>query len=233
MAFLLAIEGADGAGKATATAAVTERLNAAGLSAAALSFPRYAETVGGWALGGATYAGYNIIGAIVILPVTRHLRNNRDAVIAGAIAGPLAMLPALLFFICMMAFMPAIASETLPSDYMLIRLEQPVFHLFFQLMIFAALLESGTGAVHAINERIASAWRKRRDTAPGPRARAAIAASLLIGCMLMAERVGLVALIANGYRALSYILFAVYILPLLTVGLWRLRRRAILKENAA
>jgi len=51
MAFLLAIEGADGAGKATATAAVTERLNAAGLSAAALSFPRYAETVGGWALG--------------------------------------------------------------------------------------------------------------------------------------------------------------------------------------
>lgn len=188
----------------------------------------------GWALGGATYAGYNIIGAIVILPVTRHLLSNRDAVIAGAIAGPLAMLPALLFFICMMAFMPAIASETLPSDYMLVRLDQPVFHLFFQLMIFAALLESGTGAVHAINERIASAWRKHRDTVPGPRARAVIAALLLIACMLVAERVGLVALIANGYRFLSYMLFAVYILPLLTVGLWRLRHRHIhLKESAA
>ena len=27
-------------------------------------------------------------------------------------------------------------------------------------MIFAALLESGTGAVHAINERIATAWQR-------------------------------------------------------------------------
>jgi hypothetical protein len=35
----------------------------------------------------------------------------------------------------------------------------------------------------------------------------------------------LVALIANGYRALAYILLAVYVLPLLTIGIWRLRRR--------
>src|SRR3546814_6508528 len=34
----------------------------------------------GWALGGLTYAGYNIIGAIVILPVTRHMLSARDAV---------------------------------------------------------------------------------------------------------------------------------------------------------
>ena len=30
----------------------------------------------GWALGGLTYAGYNIIGAVVILPVTRHLTST-------------------------------------------------------------------------------------------------------------------------------------------------------------
>lgn len=51
MAFLLAIEGADGAGKATATAAVVAHLAEQGLSACALSFPRYTDTVGGWALG--------------------------------------------------------------------------------------------------------------------------------------------------------------------------------------
>lgn len=48
---LLAIEGGDGAGKATAAAAVARRLNAAGRSACVLSFPRYADTAGGWALG--------------------------------------------------------------------------------------------------------------------------------------------------------------------------------------
>jgi hypothetical protein len=40
--------------------------------------------------------------------------------------------------------------------------------------------------------------------------------------MLIADRVGLVSLIANGYRSLAYLLIAVYVVPLLTIGLWRL-----------
>ena len=48
---LLAIEGGDGAGKATAAAEVARRLGAAGRSVCVLSFPRYADTTGGWALG--------------------------------------------------------------------------------------------------------------------------------------------------------------------------------------
>lgn len=176
----------------------------------------------GWLAGGLTYAGYNIIGAVVILPVTRHLASDRDAVVAGIIAGPLAMLPAFLFFICMCAFMPAIAGEALPSDYLLARLDQPWFRYLFQVMIFAALLESGTGAVHAVNERIATAWHARTRAPLSARARGAIALTLLIVCMLIADRVGLVALIANGYRALAYVLIAVYVVPLLTIGIWRL-----------
>ncbi|WP_010165052.1 YkvI family membrane protein [Sphingomonas sp. PAMC 26617] len=178
----------------------------------------------GWAAGGITYAGYNIVGAVIILPVTRHLTSDRDAFIAGAIAGPLAMLPAILFFTCMTAFMPDIANAVLPSDYMLVRLGQPIFHLVFQLMIFAALLESGTGAVHAINQRVASVWERGRGVAPGPLARGSTALALLMVCMLLAERIGLVALIASGYRILAYAMIAIYVVPLLTFGLWRLRR---------
>jgi uncharacterized membrane protein YkvI len=185
----------------------------------------------GWALGGLTYASYNIIGAVVILPVVRHMTSDRDAVIAGLIAGPLAMIPALLFFTCMVAYYPAISSETLPSDFLLQRLNQPVFHLLFQMMIFAALLESGTGATHAINERIAHAWQVRRNATLTRSARLTIALTLLVGCMLLADRFGLVALIAHGYRALAYIFLAVYVLPLLTLGVVRLwRGRAILRE---
>jgi uncharacterized membrane protein YkvI len=186
---------------------------------------RFAAPAGwndGWLAGGLTYAGYNIVGAVVILPVTRHLTSDRDALVAGIAAGPLAMLPAFLFFVCMCAFAPAIAGEALPSDYLLARLGQPWFRYLFQLMIFAALLESGTGAVHAINERVATVWRARTGATLGPGARAAIALTLLVVCMLIANRVGLVSLIANGYRALAYLLIAVYVLPLLTVGLWKL-----------
>lgn len=179
---------------------------------------------GAWAIGGVTYASYNIIGAVVILPVLRHLTSRRDAVVSGLIAGPLAMAPAILFFVCMIAFYPGIEQETLPSDFMLQQLEIPAFHLLFQFMIFCALLESGTGSVHAINERISEAWRARRGVELGRRARAVIASVLLIGCMFLADRFGLVALIASGYRALAAIFLVIYVLPLLTIGIARLVR---------
>lgn len=51
MSLLVAIEGADGAGKATAAANVRNAIIARGFTASVVSFPRYSETVGGVALG--------------------------------------------------------------------------------------------------------------------------------------------------------------------------------------
>ena len=168
---------------------------------------------------------------MVILPVVRHMASQRDAVISGLIAGPLAMAPAILFFIAMIAFYPGIINETLPSDFMLQRLEMPLFHLLFQLMIFAALLESGAGSVHAINERIDTALKARRGRALTNHARAAIAGGLLIGCMFIADRFGLVALIASGYRTLAYVFLATYVVPVLTIGLYLLVRGRFASEE--
>ncbi|MBT2245107.1 hypothetical protein JQK15_16340 [Sphingobium sp. BHU LFT2] len=179
----------------------------------------------GWMLGGATYASYNIVGAVVILPVLRHLTSQRDAVVAGLIAGPLTMLPAILFFICMVAFYPGIGAETLPSDFLLRQLDIPAFHWLFQSMIFCALLESGAGAVHAINERIAGVVRARRGHDLGPGARALIGVLLLTLCMAVANRIGLIDLIASGYRFLAWLFLIVFVAPLLTIGLARLLRR--------
>lgn len=176
----------------------------------------------GWVQGGLAYACYNVVGAVVILPVLRHFLHRRDAVVAGLLAGPLAILPAIVFFACMLAWMPQIASQPLPADYMLQQMQRPLFHVAFQAMIFAALLESGVGAVHAVNERVATAWRAKRGVAMGGSMRLGIAAALLVGSIFIAERFGLVSLIAHGYRALAWLILFVYVLPLLTVGAWRL-----------
>jgi uncharacterized membrane protein YkvI len=175
----------------------------------------------GWATGGLTYAGYNIVGAVIVLPALRHLTSRRDAVIAGLAAGPLAMLPAILFFVCMIAFYPAIGSETLPSDFLLQRLNLPWFHALFQLMIFLALLESGCGIVHAINERAASSFAAHGRTLATP-ARLGVASALLASSIFLADRYGMVALIASGYRGLALTFLLVYVLPLLSLGLWRM-----------
>jgi uncharacterized membrane protein YkvI len=178
-----------------------------------------------WVAGGVTYASYNAVMATAILPTLRHMRSTRDALVAGLFAGPLAMLPAIVFFICMAAFYPAVGAEALPSDFLLRQLGQPAFHLLFQLMIFSALLESGTGAVHAVNARLRT-WRASRGGTQGKGERLAVALGILVAAVFAADRIGLIALIGSGYRFLAWLFLAVFLLPLLTVGLWRVVRRS-------
>lgn len=178
----------------------------------------------GWAMGGIAYAGYNLVAAAAVLPLTRHLTSRRDALVAGAVAGPLAMLPALGFFLCMIAFYPGIGDETLPSSFLLRQMDLPAFQIAFQAMIFAALLETGVGVVHAVNERVAGAWQARRGSDLSRGARAAIAVTLLGGCIFVATRFGFVALIGSGYRLLAFAILAVFVLPLLTLGVAQLVR---------
>ena len=126
----------------------------------------------GWALSGATYFSYNIIGAIVVLPVVRHFTGRRDAIIAGVICGPLTMLPALLFFTAAVAFHPEIMDATLPSDFLLQRLGMPWFHYLFQLMVFSR-------AARKRSERRPRLQRARRQDLAAPPRRAARAAPAL------------------------------------------------------
>ena len=199
--------------------------------AAAFSAP---ASSAGWAMGGVTYASYNVIGAVAILPVLRHLTGRRDAVIAGAMCGPLAMAPAILFFVAMAAYYPQIAAEPLPSDYLLSRLEFPPFRFVFQAMIFAALLESGAGQVHAINERIAQTYVAARAKTFPRTGRLSTTLIVLCGSVFVAGQIGLVALIAEGYRFLAYLFLAVFVAPLLTLGLARVwRGRAGPREASA
>lgn len=178
----------------------------------------------GWAMAGAVYASYNLIAAVTILPVVRHMTSNRDAVVAGLLAGPLTMIPAALFFLCMIAWYPQIGAEVLPADFMLRKLGLPLLHAAFQLMVFMALLQSGVSCVHAINERIAGYLAERHQRGFSPAARFACTTALLFIAMVAAQRFGLVDLISKGYRVLAWMIFLTYVLPLLTLGVWRLAK---------
>jgi uncharacterized membrane protein YkvI len=196
-----------------------------------IAFAASAAVNKGWLSGGLTYACYNVLAAVIILPVLRHLSGRRDAILAGLLCGPLAVLPAMIFFSCMVAFLPEIASAKLPSNFLLSELHVSPFQFTFQLMIFAALLESGTGSVHAFNARIASA-ASAAGYPIGRLARLTVAILLLFGAIFVASRFGLVALIARGYRGLAVFVLVVYIAPLLTYGSWVLiTRRANSKSG--
>lgn len=178
----------------------------------------------GWASGGLLYASYNVVGVIAVLPFLVHQRSRRDAIVSGLLAGPLAMLPGLLFFLSMLAFYPTIGDEALPSNFLLAQIGLGWFTLLFNMMVFVALLETGVGGVNAITDRVAEAYEARREI-PVPRLGfLSLAALIVFGSGVVATKVGLIDLIARGYGAFAYVMLAIFIIPLMTIGLWRLTR---------
>ena len=178
-----------------------------------------------WFVAGITYAGYNVATIPAVLFCIRHLTCRREAFAAGALAGPLGMLPGVVFYIAMMGYYDEIGAVALPSAFLLAKLEAPWFTWAFQIAVLLTLVDTGVALLHAINERVAKVYEERRRPMPQ-----ALRPTLAVGVMLVsvyaASAVGLVELIAKGYGTLTWLFLAVYVLPLLTVGVWRLYRRA-------
>ena len=59
--------------------------------------PRTGAAGGGWAWAGVRYAGYNLAVIAPVLATLRWHESRRETFIAGALTGPVAMIPALLF----------------------------------------------------------------------------------------------------------------------------------------
>jgi uncharacterized membrane protein YkvI len=174
----------------------------------------------GWFKAGMTYAGYNIATIPAVLFCVRHLTCRRDALFAGALAGPLGMLPAVLFYIAMMGYYHEIGSTALPSAFLLAQLHAPWFEWAFQIAVLLTLVDTGVAVLHSINERVKGAFEERRR--PMPRIlRPALAVTVMIVSVYAASAVGLVELIAKGYGVLTYAFILLLIVPVLTVGLWR------------
>lgn len=178
---------------------------------------------GDWPLAGLRYAGYNISLPAVLFCMGL-LATRRQALGAGVMTGVIAIVPAMAFYIAMLSQYPQIAEEPVPALYLMAQLRSPALETLFQLVVFGTFVETGAGLLHSINERIDVQAREGGHSLPRW-ARPAIAAALLLASVYGATAIGIVDLIARGYGLLSWVFIAVLIVPLLTVGLWRILRQ--------
>ncbi len=181
------------------------------------------EITSDWALGGAEYMAYNVGTLPALLFCAHHLRTRRDAVIAGVLAGPIGIIPAVLFFIAIAGLGPGMVDETVPSLTLLTRLGSPILLVAFQVVLFATLIETATSLIHAFNERVANAL-KEQGRRLDPRVRPLTSTVVLLVAVLLAQA-GLEDLIGIGYRILTYGFWLIFILPLLWWGVRRFPRR--------
>ena len=119
-----------------------------------------------WFKAGVTYAGYNVATIPAVLFCIRHLSCRREALVAGALAGPLGMLPGVVFYIAMMGYYDEIGAVALPSAFLLAKLQAPWFEWAFQIAVLLTLVDTGVALLHAINERVANAYAERQRPMP-------------------------------------------------------------------
>lgn len=175
----------------------------------------------GWLRGGVMYAGYNVAVAPALLFCARHQQRRREALVAGALAGPIAILPGVVLFIALLARYPEIRDAPIPLQVLLRLLDVAWLSIGMQIAIFGTLVQTGVGVLHGFNERLLGT--RARSTESGARVlRLAIALSIAALAIVLATRVGLIDLIAKGYGYLAWVMLAVYALPLATVGVWRI-----------
>jgi uncharacterized membrane protein YkvI len=176
---------------------------------------------GGWVIGGVRYAAYNLAIIPAVLFAVRHAETRREAVSAGLLTGPIAMVPALLFYLVMAGQYPEILDRPVPANHVLELLGSRAFQITFQIVLFGTLIETGTGLIHAVNERIAGVYSEKSRVMP-PFVRPTMAAGLLIAGAFLAQ-VGLIGLIARGYGTLTWLFLFIYVIPVLTWGIWKIR----------
>jgi len=176
-------------------------------------------------LNGLKYAGVNINCFASILFLVTTLKTRKEAFISGALVGPIAMIPGILFFYTIIGFYPQISEETVPLNFILSELEAPTFKVIFQIAILGTLLQTGVGMLHAVNERVSVAYEQNNNTIPNW-LRALIPLTLMVFSITVAEWIGLVSLIDNGYGFLSWVFIILIFIPVFTIGL-----RIIMRKN--
>ena len=93
--------------------------------------------------------------------------------------------------------------------------------LVFQIILFGTFIETGVGLIHGINERVAGVYKEKNKTMPRT-LRAAIAVVILVIAIFIADLVGIVSLIAKGYGALTWGYMLAFVIPVLTIGAYKL-----------
>jgi len=154
-----------------------------------------------------TYAGYNLGLIPAVFYALRNLSTPRQALISGLLSGLFAILPGILFYLCMLGFYPEILQQKLPSMYILYKINLSFFNLAFPVVLLGTLIHTTTGLIQTFNIRLANAGVKTKHY---------LGINLLILTSLFCgSKFGLVNLINYGYGTVAWLIVFLFIVPII------------------
>lgn len=173
-----------------------------------------------WAIGSFKYSLYNMCVFPAVLFCIRNIETRKEAISAGVLAALIGILPGFLFYIAILGHYPEVISEEIPAVFVIQKAGVPFLLVAFLVMLVGTLVETGTGFIHSVNERVQSAFQARGKVFPRWMRPVIAVLMLLVGLGL--STFGIINLVAKGYGLMSWGIFFIYIVPLMTLGLYKI-----------
>ena len=185
------------------------------------------EVKEGWDYSALKFILYNSLLAPMMIYATRGIRTRAQAYCAGALSVILAILPSFLFHLSFLGEYPEIIGQAVPVHWMLGTFNMNWLVMAYLIVVLGTFIETGSGMVQMMNERIDNWSLKARGRKISPWLHSAIGIGILLCCAALAQ-FGVIALIAEGYGTIGWAFLVLYIIPLVTYGLYRIlqNRRA-------
>ena len=111
--------------------------------------------------------------------------------------------------------------QAIPAYWMIAGLGLPALTIAYLVVLFGCLLDTGLCFIQSVNERL-DGWRAETGKTPMSRP---LRGAIAVLCALVSGGLsffGVVNLIARGYGTMAWGFLALYVAPLLTIGLSRL-----------
>ena len=151
------------------------------------------------------------------------LRTRGEAVTASLTAATIAAAPALVFHLAFMAGFPAVVEQRLPAYWMFEAISTPFLLNAYVLVMFVLVAQTGVGVLQGVIERIDAFYRARKGQPLGRAGHGAIAGGAVIVSTALGS-MGIVALILRAYTVMFASFIVVFVIPLLTCGIYLIAR---------
>jgi uncharacterized membrane protein YkvI len=190
-------------------------VNVSGDIVSALSMSEFKP---GYFVSGFKYAWYNLGVIPALLFSVREIETRKEAIGSGILAGLIGIVPAVLLYIAMCGGYPDILPTELPTNFILAKMGILGFQVVFQIVLFGTLIETGTGFIYGVTERISGMYKDKGRQMPKQLEQLVTIGLLILGAVI--AQYGLIGLIAQGYGTITWGFFVIFVIPLLTYGVY-------------
>ena len=173
---------------------------------------------------GILYMAYNLVVFPASFFTIRRQTSRKQSVVSGIIAGLLMTIPWFLTYYAILGYYPQqeLVEAQVPWVYMMMHSGAPGWMLvLFSIVMGWTLIETATGIIHAMIARINQGLIEKDKPQLSRGKRGLLTVGILVTSVLFAKY-GIIALIAQAYNALAYAFIALFLLPLLTIGVYKI-----------